>query len=51
MDAACKGRLVEKVKVLCKYPWIVEVIKQRLNNPTPTWGCMWLGTGRRCAYL
>jgi hypothetical protein len=28
-----RNRLVEMAKVLCKYPWIVEVIRQRLNNP------------------
>jgi hypothetical protein len=33
MNAACEDRLVEMAKVLCKYPWIVEVIRQRLNNP------------------
>jgi hypothetical protein len=51
MDAACEGRLVEMVKVLCKYPWIVEVIKQRLNNPHPYMGVYVARTGRRCAYL
>jgi hypothetical protein len=58
MDAACEGRLVEMVKVLCKYPWIVEVIKQRLNNPHPYMGvyvadwsemCISLGRKAYCA--
>jgi len=50
MDAACEDRLVEMVKVLCKYPWIVEVIKQRSVN-SPYMGYMWLGTSEMCISL
>jgi hypothetical protein len=31
MDTAYEGRLVEMAKVLCKYPWIVEVVNDECN--------------------
>jgi hypothetical protein len=46
-----RDRLIEIAKVMRRYPWMVEVVRQRqMSIPTPTWWrCMWLETGLRFA--
>jgi hypothetical protein len=49
-----RERLVEIAKVIRKYPWMVDVIRQRPMSTLHTrirWRCMWRLTGRRLASL
>jgi hypothetical protein len=48
-----RDRLVEIASVLRKYPWMVEVIRQRprASSTRTWWRFTWLGTGLRSAYL
>jgi len=42
-----RERLIEIAKVLKRFPWMVDVVKQRpmgILHPT-WWRCMWRGTG------
>jgi len=44
-----RERLIEIAETLRRFPWIVEVVRQRpMRSSTPTrWRCMWQRTGRR----
>ncbi len=49
MGLDLRERLVEIAKVLRRFPWMVEMVRQRpMSIPTPTWWrCMRLGMGLR----
>jgi hypothetical protein len=48
-----RERLIEIAKTLRRFPWMVEVVRQRpMGISTPTlWKCMLQETGRRLASL
>ncbi len=48
-----RDRLLEIAKVLGRFPWMVEVIRQRPMSilPPTRWRCIFQGTGLRLAYL